>query len=83
MTATIYAGPSRPFEYDRCGGTKPDGLLESTLQAYEIRELTERELGQFFAEIVFEHVSEDASIWTPTTDTRMTACGARREKNPV
>jgi hypothetical protein len=52
---------SRPFEYDRRYETQPDGSLESTLQAYEVEEMTERDLGRLLAEIVFNHVSTDPS----------------------
>ena len=87
MTPIICAGPSRPFEYDRCDGTKPDGFLESTLQAYEIRELTERELGQFLAEIVLKRVGtpEDVAnvVLFLASDMSRHITGARREKNPA
>lgn len=77
MTPTIYASPSRPFEYDRRDGTKPDGSLESTLQAYEVRELTERELGQFLAEIVFKHVKNPAWSAAETESKDAVAAGAQ------
>ena len=61
MTPSNHASLSRPSEYDRHDATKHDNLLESTLHAYEVEDLTERDLAHFLAEVVFKHVSEEVS----------------------
>jgi len=79
MTPTESASPLRSFEHDRHDETKPDKSLASTLQAYEVEELTERDLGRFLAETVFKHIlvsGASAAASRPGTRTRRRRCSS-------
>lgn len=57
MTPAYRDNQSNPVIYARRASTDEENLLESTLEAYEVEELSEHDLGRYLAEIVVEQIT--------------------------
>ncbi len=57
MTPAYRDNQSKPVIYARRASTDEESLLESTLEAYEVEELSARDLGRYLAEIVVEQIT--------------------------
>jgi hypothetical protein len=78
MTPAYRDNQSKPVIYARRASTDDESLLESTLEAYEVEELSERDLGRFLAEIVVAQITV-GDLWSAARDAAVVEDIYRRE----